>query len=169
MNDSKMKIVCTTIFTLSWLIAFNQGVSTKFTFTSNVNYKSSISELILTNSDSNEQFKLPIAIEYDRKTHMYFFVMPNSNYELYEWQFRLKELREAKIIIDSVDHYYKIHFISSLTIYSKKRNKTIMVFFKDNFVYEINETKRGKGIKKYNIKRFDINGNVSKTYQQTAD
>jgi hypothetical protein len=44
-----------------------------------------------------------------------------------------------------------------------------MVFFKDNFVYEINETKRGKGIKKYNIKRFDINGNVSKTYQQTAD
>jgi hypothetical protein len=81
----------------------------------------------------------------------------------------LKELREAKIIIDSVDHNNKIHFISSLTIYSKKRNKTIMVFFKDNFVYEINETKSGKGIKKYNIKRFDINGNVSRTYQQTAD
>ena len=165
----KMKIFCTTIFLLSWLIAYNQGVTAKFTFNSKVNYKSTISELTLTNTDVNEQFKLPLAIRYDKKTKMYYFVLPNSNYELYEWQFRLKELREAKIIVDSEDHNTKIHFISSIIIDSKKRNKTIMVFFKDNFVYEINETKSGKGIKKYNIKRFDINGNVSKTYQQIAD
>jgi hypothetical protein len=164
-----MKIFCTTVFLLSWFIAYNQVVSAKFTFNSKVNYKSTISELSLTKNDVNEQFKLPIAIRYDKKTKMYFFVLPNSNYELYEWQFRLKELRNAKIIVDSEDHNTKIHFISSIIIDSKKRNKTILVFFKENIVYEINETERGKGTKKYNVKMFDVKGNVSKTYQQISD
>lgn len=62
----KMKIFCTTIFLLSWLIAYNQGVSAKCTFSSKVNYKSTISELTLTHTDVNEQFKLPLAIRYDK-------------------------------------------------------------------------------------------------------